>query len=150
MNNTIKFKTMNRQRFAVMIVAIIGIIATFLPWYRIAEVGTISGMSSSGWFAILMFLVTIILTMRKNMREDLTMGISWSITVCSLLASFVVLWKMIDIYFAKEGMFSLGGNMYGIMGSQVKVEYGAWLVVIAGICVPLVAFLFRNRTFLRV
>ena len=141
---------MNRQRFAVLIVAIIGIIATFLPWYRIMEVGTISGMSSSGWFTILMFIVTLILAVRKNLHEDMTRGVSWCITICSLLASFAVLWKMIDIWFAKEGMFSLGGNMYGIMGSQVKVEYGAWLVVIAGICVPLAAFIFRNRTFRRV
>lgn len=141
---------MNRQRFAVLIVAIIGIIATFLPWYRIMEVGTISGMSSSGWFTILMFIVTLILAVRKNLHADMTMGVSWCITICSLLASFAVLWKMIDIWFAKEGMFSLGGNMYGIMGSQVKVEYGAWLVVIAGICVPLAAFIFRNRTFRRV
>lgn len=141
---------MNRQRFAVLIVAIIGIIATFLPWYRIMEVGTISGMSSSGWFTILMFIVTLILVVRKNLHEDMTMGVSWCITICSLLASFAVLWKMIDIWFAKEGMFSLGGNMYGIMGSQVKVEYGAWLVVIAGICVPLAAFIFRDRIFRRV
>ena len=136
---------MNRQRFAVLIVAIIGIIATFLPWYRIMEVGTILGMSSSGWFTILMFIVTIILAVRKNLHEDMTMGVSWCITICSLLASFAVLWKMIDIWFAKEGMFSLGGNMYGIMGSQVKVEYGAWLVVIAGICVPLAAFKRKER-----
>lgn len=54
---------MNRQRFAVLIVAIIGIIATFLPWYRIMEIGTVSGMSSSGWFTILMFIVTIILAL---------------------------------------------------------------------------------------
>lgn len=141
---------MNKQRFAVLIVAIIGIIATFLPWYRIAEVGTISGMSSSGWFAILMFLVTIILAVRKNLHEDMTMGVSWCVTICSLLAAFVVLWRMIDVYFAKEGMFSLGGNMYGIMGSQVTVEYGAWLVVIAGICIPFVAFIFRDRNFRRV
>ena len=83
---------MNRQRFAVLIVAIIGIIATFLPWYRIMEVGTISGMSSSGWFTILMFIVTLILAVRKNLHEDMTMGVSWCITICSLLASFAVLW----------------------------------------------------------
>lgn len=140
---------MNKQRFAVMIVAIIGIIATFLPWYRITDIGTISGLSTSGWFTCLMFIVTIILALRKNLQEDMSMGVSWCITICSLLASFVVLWKMIDIYFAKEGMFSLGGNMYGIMGSQVTIEYGAWILVIAGICVPLAAFIFRDRTFRR-
>ncbi len=141
---------MNKQRFAVVIVAIIGLIATFLPWYRIALVGTVSGISSSGWFTFIMFIVVIILALRKNLREDLTMGISWSIAICSLLASFVVLWRMIDVWFAKEGMFSLGGDMGGISGSQVVVGYGAWIVVVAGICIPLVAYLFRDTRFRRV
>ena len=141
---------MNKQRFAVVIVAVIGLIATFLPWYRIALVGTVSGMSSSGWFTFIMFIVVIILALRKNLREDLTMGVSWSISICSLLASFVVLWRMIDVWFAKEGMFSLGGGMAGISGSQVAVGYGAWIVVIAGICVPLAAYLFRDTHFRRV
>lgn len=141
---------MNRQRFAVIIVAIIGMIATFLPWYKIEQVGTLSGISASGWFTFIMFIIVIILTLRKNLQEDISMGVSWSITICSLLASFVVLWRMIDVWFAKEGMFSLGGNMDNLMGSQVAVGYGAWIVVIAGICVPFAAYLFRNRTFRRV
>lgn len=141
---------MNKQRFAVIIVAIIGIIATFLPWYRIAQVGTVSGLSSSGWFTFLMFLIVIILTLRKNLHEDMSMGMAWSITIFSLLASFVVLWRMIDVWFAKEGMFSLGGGMQGIMGSQVAVGYGAWIVVIAGICIPFAGYLFRDRSFRRI
>ena len=28
---------MNKQRFAVIIVALIGLIATFLPWYKIVQ-----------------------------------------------------------------------------------------------------------------
>lgn len=140
---------MTKQRFAVIIVAIIGMIATFLPWYRIEEVGTLSGISSSGWFTFIMFIIVIILVLRKNLNEDMSMGISWSVTIFSLLASFVVLWRLIDVWFAKEGMFDLGGNMGGVMGSQVAVGYGAWIVVIAGICVPLVAYLFRDKSFQR-
>lgn len=143
---------MNKQRFAVLVVAIIGIIAAFLPWYKIADVKTISGITSSGWFTSLMFVVIMILTLRKDLKEDMTMGISWSVTICSLLASFAVLWRVIDVFFAKEsnGLFGLAGDMYGVMGSQVTVGYGAWVVVIAGICVPLAAFLFRDRNFRRV
>ena len=107
---------MNKQRFAVIIVALIGLIAT----------------------------------LRKDLHEDLSMGISWSITICSLLASFVVLWKIIDVWFAQEGMFSLGGGMEGILGSQVSIAYGAWIVTIAGICVPFAGYLFRNKSFRRV
>jgi len=131
-------------------VALIGLIATFLPWYKIVQLGTISGMSSSGWFTFIMFIIVIILALRKDLHEDLSMGISWSITICSLLASFVVLWKIIDVWFAQEGMFSLGGGMEGILGSQVSIAYGAWIVTIAGICVPFAGYLFRNKSFRRV
>ena len=123
---------MNKQRFAVIIVALIGLIATFLPWYKIVQLGTISGMSSSGWFTFIMFIIVIILALRKDLHEDLSMGISWSITICSLLASFVVLWKIIDVWFAQEGMFSLGGGMEGILGSQVIIAYGAGLLLSPG------------------
>ncbi|MFR7824358.1 MAG: hypothetical protein ACLU30_15070 [Odoribacter splanchnicus] len=74
---------MNKQRVAVIIVALIGLIATFLPWYKIVQLGTISGMSSSGWFTFIMFIIVIILALRKDLHEDLSMGISWSITICS-------------------------------------------------------------------
>lgn len=93
-------------------------------------------MSSSGWFTFIMFIIVIILALRKDLHEDLSMGISWSITICSLLASFVVLWKIIDVWFAQEGMFSLGGGMEGILGSQVSIAYGAWIVTIAGDLCP--------------
>lgn len=142
---------MNRQRFVVVILAIIGMIATFLPWYRIKLVGTVSGVSYfAGWFTFVMFIIVIILALRKNLHENVTMGISWSVTIFSLLAAFAVLWKMIDIWFTREDMLPLGGNMNGIMASQVTVGYGAWIVVIAGICIPFAAYLFRDRTFRRV
>ncbi len=141
---------MNKQRFAVILVAVIGMIAAFLPWYKILQVGNISGISSSGWFTFILFAIVIVLMLRKNLREDISMGISWSVTICSLLASFVVLWRIIDIWFAKEGMFDLGGGMDHIPGSQVMIAYGAWIVVIAGICVPFAAYLFRDRSFRRV
>lgn len=141
---------MNKQRFAVIIVAIIGMIATFLPWYEIEPSGIFSGIASSGWFTFIMFGIVLLLALRKNTKEDMTMGISWCAAIIGLLASFVVLWRIIDVFFAKEGMFSPGGDMAGVLGSHVTVGYGAWLEVVAGLAVPVVAFLFRDRTFRRV
>lgn len=138
---------MNKQRFAVIIVAIIGMIATFLPWYRIVEVGTLSGVASSGWFTFIIFVVVIILALRKNLREEMGVGVVWSVNLLSLLAAFIVLWRIIDVWFAQEGVLTLGGSMEHVPGNQVGIQYGAWVVVAAGICVPLVAYLFRNHPF---
>lgn len=134
---------MNRQRFIVIIIALIGMIATFLPWYRIVQVGTVSGISSSGWFTFIMFLIVVLLSLRKNMMKDMTLGITWGVGGLGLLASFVVLWRLIDVWFAKEGMFSLAG-VESVLGSQVSVAYGAWIVVAAGICIPFAALIFRS------
>ncbi len=138
---------MNKQRFAIIIIALIGMIATFLPWYRVGQLGVVAGTSALGWFTCLLFIVVIVLALLKNLREDMTMGISWSVTAISLLASFVVIWRMINVWFADEGILNLGG---GLLGNQVRIGYGAWIVVLAGICIPLAVFLFRNRQFRRV
>ena len=60
---------MNRQRFAVFIVGIIGLVATFLPWYYIEMVGTLTGVFSSGWFTFIMFLLILVLAMRKDLHQ---------------------------------------------------------------------------------
>lgn len=135
---------MNKQRFAVFIVAIIGMVATFLPWYGITGLGSVSGLSSSGWFTFIMFILVLFVGLRKDTREDMSMGMVWGASVFSLLTSCVVLWQAMDIFFAREGVFNIGDNTEGVALSQVKVLYGAWIVMIAGICVPMAGIVFRK------
>ena len=60
------------------------------------------------------------------------------------LAAFAVMWQMITIGLNKEGaQMTVAGNM---MAQQTRVLYGAYQVLIAGICLPFGAFLFRNKT----
>jgi len=96
-----------------------------------------------------MFIVVIMLALRKNMQEDMSMGVSWSVAAFGLLAAFVVLWKMIDVWFAKEGILTLSGAD-AVLGNSITVGYGAWIALSAGICIPFIAFLFRDRKFRRV
>ena len=61
----------------------------------------------------------------------------------SLLAAFVVLWQMITLGLDKEeGSMSVVGN---VLANDTRVLYGAYQIVIAGICLPFGAFLFRDR-----
>lgn len=134
---------MNRQKFAVFIVAIIGMIATFLPWYGIDKFGTVSGMSSSGWFTFIMFALVLLFGLRKNLKEEMSMGMIWGTSILSMLAACVVLWQAMDVFFAKEGIFSIG-DQAEVALSQMKVMYGAWIVMLAGIGIPLVAIAFKK------
>lgn len=136
---------MNRQRLAVFIVGVIGLVATFLPWYRIEMVGTLSGIFSSGWFTFIMFLLILLLVMRKNLHKDVSKLNLWCMSLFGIAAGIVVLWRIMDIDFSQDALLALGGRMSGIRAGEVAVRYGAWVVVIAGFCIPLAGILFRNR-----
>ena len=77
---------MSKQKFVVFLIAIIGMIATFLPWYEIG--GFTLGLDKEG------------------------------------------------------GSMSVAGN---VLANDTRVLYGAYQIVIAGICLPFGAFLFRDR-----
>ena len=136
---------MNRQRFAVFIVGIIGLVATFLPWYTVDMVGTLTGVFSSGWFTFIIFLLVLLLAIRKNLQRDVSKMNLWFISLLGIAAGIVVLWRIMDIDFSQDTMLTLGGRMSGIMANEVTIRYGAWLVVVAGFCVPLAAILFRSK-----
>lgn len=136
---------MNKQRFAVFIVGIIGLIATFLPWYYIERIGTLTGVSSSGWLTFILFLLVLFLAILKDWRRDVSKMNLWFMSLFGIAAAIVVLWRIMDIDFSQDTLLTLGGRMTGIMATEVTIRYGAWLVVIAGFCVPLVALIFRHR-----
>ena len=134
---------MSKQKFVVFIVAIIGMIATFLPWYEVNLYGPIMGYQSVGWFTFIMFAVPFLFGLRGKLKEDMGLGWVYIGSGFSLAAAFVVLWRIIDIYLDKEGAATtLTGEM---MAEEVRILYGAYQVVIAGICLPFGAFLFRKK-----
>lgn len=136
---------MNRQRFVLFMVGIIGLVATFLPWYYIEMVGSLTGVFSSGWFTFIMFLLILILAMRRDLRQDVSKLNLWVMSLFGIAAGIVVLWRIMDIDFSQDTMLTLGGRMSGILANEVSIRYGAWIVVIAGFCVPLAAIIFRSK-----
>ena len=134
---------MSKQKFVVFLIAIIGMIATFLPWYEIGGLGMIMGYQTVGWFTFIMFALVFLFGLWKEAKQDMSMGLLYLGSFFSLLAAFVVLWQMITLGLDKEeGSMSVVGN---VLANDTRVLYGAYQIVIAGICLPFVAFLFRDR-----
>ncbi len=136
---------MNKQRFAIFIVGIVGMVATFLPWYGVAALGNLTGFFSSGWFTFIMFIIILFLVMRGNSMTDMTNGNVWLVSCLGIIASVVVLWRILTIDFSQDMVMDLGGRLNGVLAADVSVRYGAWLVVVAGFCIPLVGFIFRSK-----
>ena len=134
---------MSKQKFVVFLIAIIGMIATFLPWYEIGGLGMIMGYQTVGWFTFIMFALVFLFGLWKEAKQDMSMGLLYLGSFFSLLAAFVVLWQMITLGLDKvEGSMSVVGN---VLANDTRVLYGAYQIVIAGICLPFGAFLFRDR-----
>ena len=103
---------MSKQKFVVFLIAIIGMIATFLPWYEIGGLGMIMGYQTVGWFTFIMFALVFLFGLRKEAKQDMSMGLLYLGSFFSLLAAFVVLWQMITLGLDKEGgSMSVAGNV---------------------------------------
>ena len=134
---------MSKQRFVIFLIAIIGMIATFLPWYEMGSLGMTMGYQTVGWFTFVMFALVFLFGLRKGVKQDMSTGLLYLGSFFSLLAAFVVLWQIITLGLDQEGgSMSVVGNA---LANDMRVLYGAYQVVIAGICLPFGAFLFRNR-----
>lgn len=134
---------MSKQRFVIFLIAIIGMIATFLPWYEMGSLGMIMGYQTVGWFTFVMFALVFLFGLRKGVKQDMSTGLLYLGSFFSLLAAFVVLWQIITLGLDQEGgSMSVVGNA---LANDMRVLYGAYQVVIAGICLPFGAFLFRDR-----
>ena len=57
---------MSKQKFVVFLIAIIGMIATFLPWYEIGSLGMIMGYQTVGWSTFIMFALVFFLACEKR------------------------------------------------------------------------------------
>ena len=94
---------MSKQKLVVFIIAIIGMIATFLPWYEVGSVGMIMGYQTFGWFSFVLFALAFLFGLRGKQKNDITGGLLYMISIFSLLAAFAVMWQMITIGLNKEG-----------------------------------------------
>lgn len=94
---------MSKQKFIVFLIAIIGMIATFLPWYEIGDYGMIIGYQSAGWFTFVMFALVFLFALRKEAKRDMSMGLLYLGSFFSLLAAFVVLWRSSRWGWIKKG-----------------------------------------------
>ena len=134
---------MSKEIVFIFLIAIIGMSATFLPWYEIGSLGMIMGYRTVGWFTFVMFALVFLFGLRKGVKQDMSTGLLYLGSFFSLLAACVVLWQIITLGLDQEGgSMAVVGNA---LANDTRVLYGAYQVVIAGICLPFGAFLFRDR-----
>ena len=90
---------MSKQRFVIFLIAIIGMIATFLPWYEIGSLGMVMGYQTVGWFTFVMFALVFLFGLRKGVKQDMSTGLLYHRIILHCLLLLVVLWQIITLGF---------------------------------------------------
>ncbi|SDK90421.1 hypothetical protein SAMN04488034_101857 [Salinimicrobium catena] len=115
---------MNDQRLAIILLAVVGIATTFMPWVKIPVIGYEMGTQYGGWITLGLFLVIFILGFIGDRGNVLSGMRLYGIIFLSLVAAVMGIWNIVDLD-----------------GLVVTVEYGLYLMTLTAVVIPLVAFI---------
>lgn len=130
---------MHKQRIFVLIAALTGVIAMFLPWFSYSIImsgykttfGSINGMHRVGNMVFVAFVLSVVLVFTGKWKERLKRSIWYFIMGCGIFNFLVIVWNTIRI---------IGeGNDTGR-----TIEIGFYLTGFAALCVVLAVNLFRT------
>lgn len=133
----------NKQRLALLAVASIGMLCTFLPWISVPFAGSINGTKGDGWFTFLFFGVSLALSFLGDKSEEVSGTKFWAASLFALFAGGLGLYKIIDF---NSKMSNLSENPFAqAISASVSVEFGLYLLALAGIVFPVLGFFLRRK-----
>ncbi|MBD3368976.1 hypothetical protein GF402_01275 [Candidatus Fermentibacteria bacterium] len=119
---------MEKKRLTIFVIALVGMLGTFLPWAKIGPV-TASGTGADGWYTFVLFAIGGAIAFFLGDRSTpISKGALTGVWITAVIA-FVV--GIIDFF--------------DVSGSPASVGFGLILVVLAAIAQVLVAFLMKDR-----
>lgn len=117
---------MEKKRMFILVVAVAGMIGTFLPWAS-AFGFSVSGTEGDGWITLGLFAIGgAIVLFAGNRAEALSKGKLAGVWITAALAALIALHKI----FTKDPIITIGIGLY--------------LIAIAGIAQILLAFFFKG------
>ncbi|MCD4700445.1 MAG: hypothetical protein K8S24_01170 [Candidatus Aegiribacteria sp.] len=120
---------MEKKRKFIFIIAVVGMIGTFLPWASIAGFVTVSGTEGDGWITFALFAIGgAIAFFSGEKTEAIKKKITTVIWIPAAIAAIIAL---INVFKLSHG-FSAG--------------FGLWLVIIAGFAQVFVSFFFKGES----
>lgn len=120
-------KKLNIADIIVAIAAVVGIIATFLPWVSSTVFGitvTAKGSDGDGWITFVMFIAVLGLAV-----FDMLKGAKWAkitISIVAALAAVVALIKIPDIL-SSDGLLSMGVGLILAIVAGIVAAIMPWI-----------------------
>jgi hypothetical protein len=135
---------MHKQRMALLIAAGLGVLGCFLPWVTFPLFGSINGLQAAGGNVLLAAFVPPALIALLGARDrPISIALVAVASIIGTLAGADGLLKIIDFNQA----FGKVGDAAGVFGEAIRsatsLGIGLYLVVAAGLGIPLSQFMLR-------
>jgi len=132
---------MNKQRIAVLLIASLGLLATFMPWATVPILGGMSGTENTlGWVSLSFFAIPMVVSLIGNKHDDL-IRVALIITIAASVLAFITCICQLFVFNSIDGSDNLFEAM---LADQIKVGFGLYIALFAGLILPLFALLMRD------
>lgn len=134
---------MGKQKIAISLFSIFGIIAHFTPWLKLPIVGKKSGIQlDNPWITLFLFTIPIIICLIDLKKKELSKLPFYISITTPLVASIISISKLLEYksHVKKIENFPLGKTLT----KTIHIEYGVYILIACGLIIPLLAFLLRS------
>ncbi|MBJ7688506.1 SHOCT domain-containing protein [Weissella confusa] len=129
---------MTKQRFAIVVVAVVGMLTTFLPWFKISGLASLAKESVKGtagdrWITLIVFLAAGVVAVAVGGRDKPLQGFFRYAAVVAGAINLII------------GFYELtnGGADAGIYGSA-DPTWGLWILMLASLALIVVPFVVKE------
>jgi len=134
---------MNKQRIAVLTLAILGVSTTFMPWTTLPIIGSMPGTETSlGWASLFLFLIPLMASIIGDKSKSLK-GISLiALILASILAACI---GCVQLYALTNPPEPEEGDLFaGIFMEHFSIGFGIYVLIITGLALPVFALFLRD------
>jgi hypothetical protein len=139
------------QRAALGAAAILGALATFMPWLSAPVVGTVYGTAGDGWITLALFVPALVFVCRGNRLQPIDGWQRFAAAVPAVLASIIGVWKIVGLNMNLSKMQSemadnpFGSAMAKMAATTTQTRSGLYLLVLAGAAAGAAVFLLKSK-----
>lgn len=130
---------LHSQRLAIAAAAVIGCLATFMPWAHLPIVGAIDGTGGDGWLTLALFAAALYFALSGSRGQPIGGWPQLVAIICPVLAGLIGALKIYSINAMASDLASnansgtLKGAMEGLVAQAVRPKFGLYALVIAGV-----------------
>jgi surface polysaccharide O-acyltransferase-like enzyme len=138
---------MNKQRLSIIIVSLLGMASTFMPWVSVDGV-TENGAHSSSWITFAMFILCIVFALLGKQEKQMILGQRIAVILCSLIAigyAVLIIWGLntqMDKV-SQHPLFRFSPEAQEML-QHVVVGWGLYVLITAGLLIILLCMVFRK------